>query len=98
MLWFSRNRLFLVALTALFIFAVFFAGAFVFLHFNHDHTGEDCPVCLQIQNAQNLSRGLAPAPAFFSWPEGRAKTTERLSVFSGLFSPDPVSLKVRFNS
>jgi hypothetical protein len=98
MMRFSQNRLFTLALMAFFIFAVFFAEAFVFVHLDHDHSGEDCPVCLQIETAHNLFKALAPAIAFFPWPEGRAKTPEGFSFFSGLFSPDPVSLKVRFNS
>jgi hypothetical protein len=90
-------------MAAFFIFAAFFAGAFVFLHFDytghdHDHLSGDCPACLQIETVQNLCRGLAPASAFSPWPEGRAKTPEGFSFFSGLFLPDPVSLKVRVNS
>jgi hypothetical protein len=98
MIWFPWKRLFLVTLAAMFIFTAFFAGAFVLFHIDHDHSAEGCAVCLQIETAQNLLRGLALAAAFSSWHEGRAKTPERFSFFSGLFSPDPVSLKVRFNS
>jgi hypothetical protein len=103
MIRFPQNRLFLVTLAAFLIFAAFFAGAFVFLHFDytghdHDHLSGDCLACLQLETAQNLCRGLVPAAAFSSWLEGRARTPEGFSVFSGLFSPDPVSLKVRVNS
>jgi hypothetical protein len=98
MLRFSQNRLFTLALAVLFIFAVFFAEAFVFVHLDHDHSGEDCPVCLQIETAHNLFKALAPVAVFPLRPEGRVAALERFSFFSGLFAPDPVSLKVRFNS
>jgi hypothetical protein len=95
--------LFLVTLAALFIFAAIFAEAFLFVHLGyahtgHDHAGENCSVCLQQETARNLFKTLAPAAAFFPWPEGRAAPPEGFSFFSGLFLPDPVSLKVRFNS
>jgi hypothetical protein len=102
MIRFPQNRLFLVTLAAFLIFAAFFAGAFTFFHFypghDHDHLSGDCLACLQTETARSLCRGLVPAAAFSSLPEGYAKTPEGFSVFSGLFSPDPVSLKVRFNS
>jgi hypothetical protein len=97
MMRFSQNRLFTIALAVFFVFTVVFAGAFVFLHLSHDHTGGDCLVCLQIKTLQNLLKGFLPAAVFFLLSGARAGAPKG-SQYSGRFLPDPVLLKVRFNT
>jgi hypothetical protein len=97
MMRFSQSRLFTLALAVLFVFTAVFAGAFVFLHLDHDHSGGDCPVCVQIKTVQNLFKCLVPAAAFFFLTEGRAGVLKG-SQYSLRFLPDPVLLKVRFNT
>jgi hypothetical protein len=102
MIRFPQERLFLVTLAAFLIFAALFTETLVFAHLNydhagHDHSGENCPVCLRMETARGLFKSPAPV-VFFPWPEGCAAVPEGVSFFSGLFLPDPVSLKVRLNS
>ncbi|GHU60175.1 hypothetical protein FACS189444_6740 [Spirochaetia bacterium] len=51
-------RLPLIILTACLTLSAVFAEGFVFTNRNHDCTGAHCPVCLQIEIAQNLLEGL----------------------------------------
>jgi hypothetical protein len=99
MMRFSQNRLFILALAVLFVFTAVFAGAFVFLHLDHthDHSEGDCPVCVQIKTVQNLFKCLVPAAAFFLLTEWRAGVLKG-PQYSSRFLPDPVLLKVRFNT
>jgi hypothetical protein len=94
-----RNRPFLIALGVFLVFAALFAEAFVFTHIDHDHTGEDCLVCLQIETVQSLlkSFALAGSAALFLWLERQANALKSSSYYA-LLLPDLVSLKVRFNS
>jgi hypothetical protein len=100
MIQFSRSRLLFAVLTAFFILASVFAAAFVFIHLDHDCTGEDCLVCLRIETVQSLfkSSALAAIAALFLRPVRQAKAIERSSFYLTSLLPDPVSLKVRFNS
>jgi hypothetical protein len=67
------------------------------LHLDHDHSGGDCPVCVQLKTVQNLFKGLVPAAAFSLLTGGRAGVLKG-PRYSGRFLPDPVLLKVRFNT
>jgi hypothetical protein len=51
-------RLLIIILTAFLLPSAVFAEGFIFTHLDHDCIGDHCPVCLQIEIAQNLLKGL----------------------------------------
>jgi hypothetical protein len=79
------------------ILAILFTGTFAFTHLDHDCAGEDCTVCLHIEAARNVLKGLVLAGfvALFISLEGRQKTGAP-SVFFRTLSPSLVALKVQF--
>jgi hypothetical protein len=52
----GNRRLPFIVLTLVLILAAVFAEVFVFTSLDHDHTGEHCSVCLQIEIAHLLER------------------------------------------
>jgi hypothetical protein len=61
MMKFPRKRLLSIALAACLAFAALSAEIFTLTHIDHDCDGLDCPVCLQIDIAQNALKALALA-------------------------------------
>ena len=68
----SNRRIFSGLLSALLLAALFFSSAFVTSEADHDCSGHDCPICLELQNCvanfQLLGSALCgeaavPAPA-----------------------------------
>jgi hypothetical protein len=77
----------------------FFSEAFILDHTDHDCCGDGCPVCLQIQWAQDFSRQFRYAPAQFFLS---IKTPLFFVFVLKLFFLNPlplssVSLKVKMN-
>jgi hypothetical protein len=97
---FSQKRLPLIILTAYIALAAVFAEAFVFAALDHDHVDGDCPVCLQIEAAQNLVKGfvLINLAILLTGLAVYAKTFVKNSTISYCILPTPVLLKVRSNS
>jgi hypothetical protein len=50
----EKNTLFTALTTAWLGLAVIFAGIFVIEEHIHDHTGDECRICLEIQIAQRI--------------------------------------------
>jgi flagellar biosynthesis protein FlhB len=57
MVEFPQKRLLFVALAACLALAFLWAGIFTLTHLDHDHTGEECSTCLQIEIAQAALKG-----------------------------------------
>jgi hypothetical protein len=93
----KQKALFTALTTAWLALAVIFAGIFVIEEHDHDCTGEDCHICLEIQIAQRLIEafgrlGVSIAViGFFSYAGSLIKP-QLLS-----YSKKPIELKVRFN-
>jgi hypothetical protein len=89
-----------MVLTAWIALAALFTQDYVFAHLDHDCTGADCPVCVQIETAQNLLKGLVLASlmALFSGLHLRTKTAIQSIklLFTGLTTP--ITLKVKCNT
>jgi hypothetical protein len=96
----SGKRLSLIVITACLALAAVSADVFVFTHLDHDCTGEDCAVCLQIEIAQNLIE-LMGRIGLFILVAGIFASALRLirksQVFSTVFA-SPILLKVKFLS
>lgn len=85
------------AATAWLAAAVVFAGIFVIENHIHDHTGDTCRVCLEINIAVRLIEafgrlGAGCLPACFLKYVGEAARVRRC-----FFPKRPMELKVRFN-
>ena len=50
-------------LALLLMLSLFFSVFFIAVEADHDCTGEDCPICCQIQNCENLLKNMATVPA-----------------------------------
>jgi hypothetical protein len=95
-----QKRLIPLVLTASLLFAALSAEIFIFTHFDHDCCGLDCPVCLQIQTAQNILKelGLAFAAIFligFAFKPTLA--AKRIHYYCG-FPATPIFLNVKSNT
>jgi len=99
MIMFPRKKLFLLILAALLALAALSAETFVFTHLDHDCVGADCPVCLQIEIAQNVLKGLgiafvaASLAGFTLHINGKVR---KASFFIRLFTP--VALNIKSNT
>jgi hypothetical protein len=92
----EKTVLFTALTTAWLAVAVIFAGVFVIEERDHDCTGEDCHICLEIQIAQRLIEafgrlGISIAVTGFIF---RAGFLVKPQLF---YSKKPIGLKVRFN-
>jgi hypothetical protein len=65
MVRFPQKRPLFIVLAVCFVLAALTAEIFVFTHADHDCEGGACPVCLQMEIAQNILKGLVLAAA---WP------------------------------
>jgi hypothetical protein len=77
--------------------AIIFAGVFVIEELDHDCTGEDCHICLQIEIAQRLLEafGRVGVSILFAGFIAYTKAFIKLPVF---FDPiTPITLKIKFN-
>ncbi|MDR1933550.1 MAG: hypothetical protein LBQ57_12105 [Spirochaetales bacterium] len=97
---FSRKRLFLVILAACFAFAAISAEVFILTHIEHPCCGEECPVCLQIEIAQDALKGLGLAGAAvfgLVFTLNINRITEKLRPCF-ICLPTPVALNVKSNT
>ncbi|MDR0644034.1 MAG: hypothetical protein LBG05_03825 [Treponema sp.] len=96
-----QNRVWLIILTACLALTAVRAEIFIFTHLDHDHTGETCPICLQIEMArcllEKLGRvGSAASLTFFA--ADYVKTQVRFAEIFFFPTITPVSLKIKINS
>ncbi|MDR3342309.1 MAG: hypothetical protein LBT14_05885 [Treponema sp.] len=98
---FSFKKGVLIACTLCIILVSLFSVAFILTHIDHDCTGSnDCPVCLQIEGAQNLLKQLrtmavvVPAAAL-AIPDIRSLGNPR---FFSVYPITTITLKVRLNT
>jgi hypothetical protein len=92
----SKRKIILLALALCLVISVVFAEALISDSHDHDCTGTNCPICLQIEMARSLK--LAGIALFFiSCPVFSALIPK---IYTGLYdySISPVMLKVRFNT
>jgi hypothetical protein len=93
----GKNTLFTAVMTAWLVFAVIFAGIFVIEEHRHDHTGENCQICLKIQIALRIIEacGRLGAGLFLVGFITYAASLAKPRLF--YLSKKPIALKVRFN-
>ena len=92
----------LLTVTAFFCVAVLFSGAFIAPHLDHNCTGDaECPVCIQIQGAQNFLKHIKNALiiAFFGMAAGSlARGPVKKTVASYPLLLSAITLKIRLNT
>ena len=93
----GKNTLFTAVMTAWLVLAVIWAGIFVIEEHIHDHTGENCHICLEIQIALRIIEafGRLGLGLFFAGFIKYAASLEKPRQF--YFAKKPIELKVRFN-
>ena len=95
-----KKRLLFIALAICIVFSVFFTENLAAGEHDHDCIGEGCPVCLQIEIANNFLKTLKTAGLVMFLTVllmSPAQTLHKLSEIAPL-SYSPIMLKVRFNS
>ena len=93
----GKNIFFTAVMTAWLALAVIFAGVFVIEEHIHNHTGENCQICLEIQIAQRIIEafgrlGLCLLLAGFIKYAASIVKPRRFC-----YAKKPIELKVRFN-
>jgi hypothetical protein len=100
MITIPRNKIFIFSLTACLALAAISAETFVFTHIDHDCTGEDCPVCLQIEIARNALKCFAlaliatPLAAYTAC----ANQTIKKNAYYFIRLVTPVTLNIKSNT
>jgi hypothetical protein len=96
----ERKRLLILLCGFCFLAIALFSPEFILSHRDHDCTGADCPVCLQVQGLEHFLRtlGFAGIPALIL-----AAMRRRFPEKSGGFPsprvfPSAVALKIRLNT
>jgi hypothetical protein len=97
MMKFPRKRLLLIVLAVCLALAALSAEVFVLTHIDHDCEGEECPVCAQIEIAQNALKALglaciAAALAVFI-PDADLFVKQARRFFTGLATPITLHVK-----
>lgn len=54
----KKYRIISIMITVVFLFTVFFAGLFILEHTHHHCTGEDCPVCMELEMSMHTVSAL----------------------------------------
>jgi disulfide bond formation protein DsbB len=88
------EKIFLPALAGCLVFAVLFSAALAFSHIDHDCGGRDCPVCLQIRAAGNLSGSLGAVTLFVP----RSFPFKKIISVLSFCPPTSITLKVQSNT
>ena len=100
MVKFSQKRLPRIVLRACLALAAVSAEIFVLTNLDHDCTREHCPVCLQIDIAQNLLEGLGRIGlcAFAACLVPQILVIIKSSLCFSVLPQTLVGLKVQYNS
>jgi hypothetical protein len=93
----KRNAFFMAMMISWLAAAVIFAGIFIIEKHIHDHTGENCRVCLEINIAQRIIEafGRLGVCLFLAGIIKYAASLVKPRFF--FFVKKPAELKVRFN-
>lgn len=94
-----RKRIIALLVSILFILVFFLSISFITEHAEHDCTGHDCTVCLQLHSAGDLLRQLSAAlicAASIYTGLLFARTVQQGTAAPIILST-PISLKVRMN-
>ncbi|AUS97040.1 hypothetical protein CDQ84_12650 [Clostridium thermosuccinogenes] len=80
--------------------ALFFSTWFILSHADHDCTGDQCPVCAEIQTAENLLKqvGLVGFCILFSFSNHLSSYSSGKYTLCYVNNITPVTLKVRMNN
>jgi hypothetical protein len=100
MVEFPRKRLLLIVLTACLALAALSAEIFVFTHLDHDCIGENCSVCLQIETAQSLLKGLGFViiAASLAGLSSGANLIVKKVAYCSAYLTSPIILNVKSNT
>ncbi|MDR2501589.1 MAG: hypothetical protein LBD37_11025 [Treponema sp.] len=93
----GKNTLFTAVMTAWLALAVVFAGIFVIEEHHHDHTGQNCQICLEIQIALRIIEAfgrLGVCVLLAGFIRYAASIVKPRHFY---FAKKPIELKVRFN-
>jgi hypothetical protein len=94
-----RKGFSLVVLMGWLVLSVVFAGGFVIEALDHDCTGEQCSVCLQVEIAHRLIEAFGRMGVIVllaGFVAAYAKPLIKFPAFSRLVLETPVSLKIKF--
>lgn len=93
----GKNIFFTVAMTAWLALAVVFAGIFVIEEHHHDHTGENCQICLEIQIALRIIEAFGRLGVCLLLAGFIKYAASFVKPQPFYFAKRPIELKVRFN-
>ena len=93
----QKNILITAVMTAWLALAVIFAGIFVIEKHIHDHTGNNCRICLEIQIAQRIIEAFGRLGVGLLLAGFIMYTASFVKSQTFFFIRKPVELKVRFN-
>ena len=93
----QKNILITAVMTAWLALAVIFAGIFVIEKHIHDHTGNDCRICLEIQIAQRIIEAFAHLGVGLFFAGFIKYAASLVKPQPSFFEKKPIALKVKFN-
>ncbi|MDR2483573.1 MAG: hypothetical protein LBD08_08095 [Treponema sp.] len=93
----GKTALFTVLTTAWLAAAVVFAGIFIIEEHIHDHTGENCRICLEIQIAQRIIEAFGRLGVCVLLAGFVTYAASCVKPRPFYFAKKPIELKVRFN-
>ena len=96
-----RKSLLAAVILICFVAVVLLSSLFIVTHIDHECTGHDCPICHQIQIAENSLQqiGICLVVFFFSIVATfRFRKMLCRNGYNIVLSVSPVSLKVRMNN
>ena len=95
----NRKRILSAALAVSVLFVVLYSVIFIAAESHHDCIGENCPICLQIQNCENTLKTLSSAAAVTAVSAILYATFFIIKTYNTrpFVSATPISLKVKLS-
>ncbi|MDR0400997.1 MAG: hypothetical protein LBH51_08650 [Treponema sp.] len=94
----SRRTILAAALAAAWLaLAVVFAGIFIIEEHDHDCSGEDCHICLELQIARWMVEAFGRLGAAMAAGAFISRAGSWVKPQSFFYGRNPVELKIRFN-
>ena len=95
----SKKRILSAALAVSVLFVVLYSVFFIAAESHHDCIGENCPICLQIQNCENTLKTLSSATAVTAVSAILCAAFFIIKTYNArpFVSATPISLKVKLS-
>ena len=93
----GKNTLLTAVTTAWLVLTVMFAGIFIVEKHIHDHTGDDCRICLEIQIAQRIIEAFGRLGVSLLLAGFVMYAASFVKPHPFFCAKNPIELKVRFN-